>query len=181
MAQKYVWTASERAQRRLKEWKLPEWERQLRYIVLGKANFFSHLLFLSFQGRTGLRLGHLVSFSNYREAKIKVSKDIFSYKCNWFDGEMIIYRKWHAIPKEKFVHVKSTSHPNPAARSEWGKSREARQERKKWRITLSGGIINSKTENKQCWTFPSGDHQELTRPWRVKLLVSHSSAIPAAF
>lgn len=27
---------------------------------------------------------------------------------------MIIYRNGSAVPKEKLVHIKSTSHPNPA-------------------------------------------------------------------
>lgn len=46
-------------------------------------------------------------------AKIKVSDDIFSYKHDWFDGEKITeIINWCAIPKEKFVHIKFTSHPS---------------------------------------------------------------------
>lgn len=66
-----------------------------------------------------LRLVYLVSFGNTRMAKIKVSKDIFSYKRDRFDGERITeIITWCAIPKEKFLYIKFTSHPIPAAMSE---------------------------------------------------------------
>lgn len=54
--------------------------------MLEKGNFSSSCFYFKFSGGNCVNIG---VFGNNREVKMKVSKDVFSSKHYWFEGEMI--------------------------------------------------------------------------------------------
>lgn len=75
-----------------------------------------------------LRLAYWVSFSNNRDAKIKVSKVFFSYKHNYFDGEMIIYRNNQLVGKSKEKDYAASNPPPTPSQLQRGVREEQRRE-----------------------------------------------------
>lgn len=155
-------------------------------------NFFSfHLSFLSFQGRTTvLRLAYWVSFHNDGEEKVKESNKrfFFSYECDWFDSELLIYlqkkNQLVQIQRKRLRSIWSPSHhwlPQLQKADEM-RGEQVRQARNKHKrgARLSGEMTDSKAGNQRCQTFLSVDQREPTGLWRGKLLASHGSAISAA-